>query len=152
MGGSGAVGVNFVTRSGTNRFSGSAYEYFRHWELNSNYWFNQRDGLPRNEIKLNQYGGRAGGPIVLPGLFDGRDKAFFFVNYEQLRFPNSFTRNRDILHPRALEGWFRYSVGNQVREVNVLQLAAANGQISAIDPTVIGCFATSQRRRRRRAP
>ena len=66
-GGSGAVSINFVTRSGTNRFSGSLYEYFRHWELNSNYWFNKKDGLPRNEIKLNQYGGRVGGPIVLPG-------------------------------------------------------------------------------------
>ncbi len=110
-GGSGAVSINFVTRSGTNRFSGSLYEYFRHWELNSNYWFNKRDGLPRNEIKLNQYGGRVGGPIVLPGLFDGRDKAFFFVNYEQLRFPNSFTRNRTVLHPSAQQGIFRYSVG-----------------------------------------
>jgi hypothetical protein len=138
LGGSGAASINFVTRSGTNRFSGSGYEYFRHWEMNTNYWFNKRDGLPRNQIKLNQYGARAGGPIVLPGLFDGRDKAFFFINYEQLRFPNSFTRNRDVLHPAALDGVFRYSVGNQVREVNVLQLAAANGQISAVDPTVMG--------------
>jgi carboxypeptidase family protein/TonB-dependent receptor-like protein len=135
-GGSGAVSINFVTRSGTNRFSGSGYEYFRHWELNSNYWFNKRDGLPRNEIKLNQYGARVGGPIVLPGLFDGRDKAFFFFNYEQLRFPNSFTRNRTVLHPRALEGWFRYSVAGQVREVNVLELAARNGQLASVDPIV----------------
>jgi hypothetical protein len=136
LGGSGAASINFVTRSGTSRFSGSAYEYFRHWELNSNNWFNKRDGLPRNEIKLNQYGARAGGPIVIPGLFNGRDKAFFFVNYEQLRFPNSFTRNRTVLHPRAMEGWFRYTIGNTVREVNVLNLAAANGQIASIDPTV----------------
>ena len=55
--------------------------------LNTNYWFNERNGLPKNDVKLNQYGGRVGGPIVIPGLFDGRGKAFFFVHYEQLRLP-----------------------------------------------------------------
>jgi hypothetical protein len=135
-GGSGATTINFVTRSGTNRFSGSAYEYFRDTELNSNYWFNKRNGLPRNEVRLNQYGARVGGPIVLPGLFDGRDKAFFFANYEQLRFPNSFSRTRTTLHPRALDGWFRYNVAGQLREVNVLELAARSGQVASVDPTV----------------
>jgi hypothetical protein len=136
VGGSGAVTINFATRSGTNRLSGSGYEYFRHWEMNSNYWFNERDGLPRNEIKLNQYGVRLGGPIVIPGLLDGRDRAFFFFHYEQLRFPNSFTRTRTVLHPRALDGWFRYNRAGQVQEVNVLGLAATNGQLATGDPTV----------------
>jgi hypothetical protein len=136
VGGSGAVTINFATRSGTNRFSGSAYEYWRHPSMNSNYWFNERDNLEKNDVKLNQYGFRVGGPIVIPGLFDGRDRAFFFTHYEQLRFPNSFTRTRTVLHPRALEGWFRYNQGGQVREVNVLSLAAANGQAAALDPTV----------------
>jgi hypothetical protein len=67
---------------------------------------------------------------------DGRNKAFFFVHYEQLRFPNSFTRTRTTLNPRALDGWFRYEFAGGVREVNVLSLAAANGQIATVDPTV----------------
>ena len=66
VGGHGAVGINFVTRSGTNRFSGSAYEYLRAPELNSNYWFNERNSLPKNDVKLNQYGFRQGGPIMIP--------------------------------------------------------------------------------------
>jgi hypothetical protein len=136
VGGSGGVVINFATRSGTNRFSGSLYEYYRNPSMNTNYWFNERNGLPKNDVKLHQYGGRAGGPIVIPGLFDGRDKGFFFFNYEQLRFPNSFTRTRTVLHPRAIDGWFRYESGGQIREVNVLSLAAANGQISAKDPTI----------------
>ena len=136
VGGSGAVTINFATRSGSNRFSGSVYEYFRHPSMNTNYYFNELNDLEKNDIKLNQYGGRVGGPITIPGLFDGRDRAFFFFNYEQLRFPNSFTRTRVTLHPRALDGWFRYTVSGQIREVNVLNLAAQNGQISAMDPLV----------------
>src|SRR5262245_35003893 len=82
VGGSGAVSINFQTRSGTNRLSGTAYEYFRHPSLNTNNWLNERNGEPKNDVKLNQYGGRVGGPIVIPGLFDGRGKAFYMVHYE----------------------------------------------------------------------
>jgi Carboxypeptidase regulatory-like domain/TonB dependent receptor/TonB-dependent Receptor Plug Domain len=130
VGGSGGVVINFQTRSGTNRFSGSGYEYFRDPSMNTNYWFNKRNGLPKNEVKLNQYGARFGGPIV-------SNKAFFFTHYEQLRFPNSFTRTRTVLNPRALDGWFRYDVGGETREVNVLSLAAANGQLATRDPLVM---------------
>jgi hypothetical protein len=141
QGGSGAVTIGFQTRSGGNRFSGSLYEYFRDPALNTNYFFNEINDLPKNDVKLNQYGGRAGGPIVIPGVFDGRGKAFFFANYEQIRFPNSFTRTRTILHPRALDGWFRYTAGGTTREVNVLALAAANNQITALDPTTTSLLA-----------
>lgn len=136
-GGAGAVTMAFQTRSGGNRFTGSVYEYYRHPSLNTNYYFNKINNLPKNDVKLNQYGARAGGPIVIPGLYDGRDKAFFFVHYEQLRFPNSFTRTRNVVNPRALDGWFRYQYGSEVREVNVLSLAAQNNQIAAKDPTVM---------------
>jgi hypothetical protein len=137
VGGSGAVSINFQTRSGTNRFSGTAYEYYRHPSLNTNYFFNDVNGLAKNDVKLHQYGARVGGPVVVPGVYDGRGKAFYMLNYEQVRFPNSFTRTRTTLHPRAHDGWFRYQVGSEIREVNVLSLAAANGQITAKDPTVM---------------
>ena len=87
--------------------------------------------------RLNQYGIRQGGPIVIPGLYDGRGKAFFFANYEELRLPNNFSRTRRVLHPRAQAGWYRYTVGTEVREVNVLAVAAANGQLATADPTVM---------------
>ena len=45
VGGSGATSINFVTRQGTNRFTGSAYQYYRDTWMNTNYWFNERDGL-----------------------------------------------------------------------------------------------------------
>ncbi len=144
QGGSGAITIGFQTRSGTNRFSGSLYEYFRSPELNSNYYFNEINDLEKNDVKLNQYGGRVGGPIYIPGVLDGRGKAFFFANYEQIRFPNSFTRTRTALHPRAVDGFFRYQVGSTTREVNVLALAAANGQISTKDATVASLLSKIQ--------
>jgi hypothetical protein len=137
-GGAGAVTMAFQTRSGGNRFTGSAYEYYRNPDFNSNYVFNEINHQGKNEVKLHTFGARAGGPLVIPGLYDGHNKAFFFAHYEQIRFPNSFTRTRTTFNSRMYDGWFRYQFGNEVREVNVLQLAAANGQLSATDPTSLG--------------
>jgi len=136
-GGAGAVTMAFQTRSGGNRLTGSAYEYYRNPRFNTNYIFNEINHQGKNAVKLNQFGARLGGPIVIPGLFDGHNKAFFFAHYEQIRFPNSFTRTRTVFNPRVYDGWFRYQFGSEVREVNLLQLAAANGQIIATDPTMM---------------
>lgn len=136
-GGAGAVTMAFTTRSGGNRFSGSAYEYYRNPSFNSNYIFNEFNHQGKNQVKLNQFGGRAGGPIIIPGVYDGRGKAFFFAHYEQIRFPNTFTRTRTVFNPRVADGWFRYQFGSEVREVNLLTLAAANGQIATKDPTTL---------------
>jgi hypothetical protein len=135
-GGAGAVTMAFTTRSGGNRFSGSVYEYYRNPKFNTNYVFNELNGQPKNDIKLHTFGGRAGGPIVIPGLYDGHNKAFYFVHYEQIRFPNSFTRTRTVFNSRVYDGWFRYQFGNEVREVNLLELAGRNGQTTQKDPTM----------------
>ena len=141
VGGHGAIAINFVTRQGSNQFRGSVYEYYRTPKLNSNYWFNERNGLPKNDVRLHQFGIRQGGPIVIPGLYDGRNKAFFFVHDEELRLPNDVSRVRSTYHPRALDGWFRYNVtvGGQdvVREINVLDLARNGGQLASTDPIVM---------------
>src|SRR5688572_7075308 len=81
--GQGAVQIRFVTRSGSNDYTGSSYFYLQHYNLDANSWFNNRDGIAKNEDVLYQPGTRIGGPIVIPGLWNGRNKAFFFVNYEQ---------------------------------------------------------------------
>jgi hypothetical protein len=134
--GQGSVQIRFITRSGSNTFSGSAYHYYRNDVLNANTWFNQRDGLPTPELLQNQPGVRAGGPVVIPGLFNGREKLFFFVNYEEFRQPSTVTRNRTILSPDAQAGIFRYNTSGGVREVNLLALAASRGQTSTFDPTI----------------
>ena len=131
--GQGAVQVKFVTRSGTNTFTGSGYYYMRRDRFNANTWFNNRNEVAKAKLKQDQAGFRVGGPIVIPGLMDGHNKAFFFVNYEELRQPSDVTRNnRTVLNPSAQAGNYCYTGGC----VNVLQLAASKGQASTVDPTV----------------
>jgi hypothetical protein len=143
--GQGAVQIRFVTRSGTNTYRGTAYDYFRHPSLNSNSWLNLKNGLPKNEIILHQAGFSEGGPIVIPGLFNGRNKAFFFFNYERFYQPTEATRTRSILNPAAQRGLFTYNVteGGQTvtRSVDVIDLARRNGQLATLDPTVSALLA-----------
>jgi hypothetical protein len=121
--GEGAVQIKFVTRSGSNTFSGSLYEYHRNPALNANYWFNNRDlapkpgytKAPRDFVLLNQFGGRLGGPIWIP---------------EQA------TRQRTILSDAARGGLFRYITAAGVQSVNLYTLAAANNQTATPDPTI----------------
>ncbi|HSG01471.1 MAG TPA: carboxypeptidase-like regulatory domain-containing protein, partial [Vicinamibacterales bacterium] len=134
--GQGAIQIRFVTRSGSNTFSGSGYWYFRADELNSKDWFTDRDGLPKTELLQNQPGFRVGGPIVIPGLYDGRGKAFYFVNYEEFRQPQTVRRQRTILTAQAQQGLFSYTTSSGVQTVNLMALAAANGQTATFDPTV----------------
>lgn len=124
----GAAQIKFVTRSGSNTFTGSAYEYFRSDKLNANTWFNNAEGVAKVPLKQNQPGFRVGGPIVLPG-FDGHNKAFFFANYEEFHAPSAVTRTRTILSPGAQAG--NYCYGSSC--VNVLGLGAP---ASAPDPTM----------------
>ena len=134
--GQGAVQIRFITRSGSNDFTGSAYHYYRNDALNANTWFNERDGVAKEELLQNQPGVRFGGPVVIPGLFNGRDKLFFFANYEEFRQPSTLTRDRTMLSPAAQAGIFQYQTSSGVREVNLLALAATHGHTSTFDPTI----------------
>jgi hypothetical protein len=123
----GAVTIKWVTRSGTNNYVGSAYEYFRHWALNSNYYFNEINGLPKTQIQLHQFGVREGGPIK-------KGKAFFFFNEGEFRRPAAATNQRNVLTSAAQSGIFRYGTSGSV---DLLALAARNGQTSTADPTIM---------------
>jgi hypothetical protein len=147
-GGTGAVQVRFVTRSGNNQYRGSLYYYLRNPFFDSNSWFNNRNitapagedyrtwKSPPSQTKQHQMGGRLGGPIWIPKLFDGRDKAFFFFNYEELRQPLSVTSSSTLFTPEAEKGNFLYAVSGVTRSVNLFNLASTNGFTSTWDPTV----------------
>ncbi len=74
--------VNQVTKSGTNQYHGSLYEYGQWSALNDTPWFTKSTGQKKSVTRYNQYGGSFGGPIIVPKLWDGRNKAFFFVAFE----------------------------------------------------------------------
>ncbi len=88
--------VNLVTKSGTNQYHGSLYEFFRNDALDANLWSNNRANRPKQPLRYNQFGGAIGGPIRFPGKifgplggYDGRDRSFFFFNYEGYRYTTS---------------------------------------------------------------
>jgi hypothetical protein len=78
----GAV-VNAVTKSGTNKFRGDLWEYFRNEDLNANDYFVKQNGLQRTEFRQNQFGGTIGGPVYIPKVYNGRNKTFFFFDYQR---------------------------------------------------------------------
>jgi Carboxypeptidase regulatory-like domain len=89
--------VNIVTKSGTNHFHGTLYEYFRNSALDARNYF--EPNVPT--FHRNQFGVSAGGPISIPNVYNGHDKTFFFVNYEGLRDLHSFYSRAHV--PSAAE-------------------------------------------------
>jgi carboxypeptidase family protein len=136
--GDGAVQIKFSTKGGTRDFHGSGYWYHRNTALNANYYFNNISGQPRQLMLLNQPGGRIGGPILIPGLIKSRERAFFFVNYEEFRLPAATSRQRNILTTDAARGIFKYGTSSSK---DLLALAGATD----CNPTTAGlqpCTAT----------
>jgi hypothetical protein len=76
---------SFVTRSGTNIWHGTAFEYLRNDIVDANDWFNDYFGKRKPALRQNDFGGTLGGPIRIPHLYNGKDKTFFFFSYEGLR-------------------------------------------------------------------
>ncbi|HEY7059710.1 MAG TPA: carboxypeptidase regulatory-like domain-containing protein, partial [Vicinamibacterales bacterium] len=81
--------VNVTLKSGTNSLSGSAYTYYRSDSLAATDFFVNKTGGDKPGLKYNRPGGNAGGPLVIPGLYDGHDRTFFFGAVEWLydQFP-----------------------------------------------------------------
>jgi carboxypeptidase family protein/TonB-dependent receptor-like protein len=78
--------VNMVTKSGTNTLHGSLYEYLRNNKLDARNFFEPQ--VP--PFHRNQYGASVGGPLSVPGVYSGKDRTFYFLNFEGLRDNHSF--------------------------------------------------------------
>jgi hypothetical protein len=74
--------INVVMKTGTNALHGSLYEFNQPSNLTANNFFNNKNGLGNPVTHFNQYGVTAGGPVLLPKLFNGRNKLFWFFSWE----------------------------------------------------------------------
>jgi hypothetical protein len=97
---------NVVTRSGSNDLHFSAYEFLRNDKLNANDYFANRSGTKRAPFRFNQFGGSIGGPVLIPGLYNGKNRTFFFANTEIVRFIQGITFTAVLPDPRQLTGDF----------------------------------------------
>ncbi len=100
--------INVATRQGTNQLHGTAFEFLRNSELDANGFFRNRARIPRSAFQRNQFGGTLGGPIFLPRLYDGRNRSFFFFDFQGNR-----QRNASLLTTTVpLEEWKRGDFSN----------------------------------------
>ena len=122
--------INMVMKSGGNALHGSVYEFIRNSAADANYYFNKRTNTPLAPLKRNQFGFSIGGPVVIPWLYNGRNRTFFFGDFEgyheTLGTPASFTV------PTALErqGDFsqsRTASGSLIQVYDPATLAVVNG-------------------------
>ena len=88
--------VSLTMRSGTNDWHGSLYDILRNRVLDANSWFNNAKGLKRNIDTYNDFGATAGGPVRIPHLYDGRNKTFFFFDYEGFRFSHGGSGTQNV--------------------------------------------------------
>jgi hypothetical protein len=112
--------INVVTKSGTNELHGSAWEYVRNTVFDATPYF-----VPKPFFHQNQFGGAVGGPAVIPKLYNGRNRTFFFGSYQGYRY--SKAENSPLLVPTAAE-----LAGNE----------ADNNQLQIYNPFQTTCVAT----------
>src|SRR5439155_17565131 len=100
FGQAGSAIMNITMRSGTNAFHGSLYEYFVNEKLNAgqpllNIYNTKAENVANGNLRLktrrNDYGVTFGGPVWIPKVYDGRNRTFFFFNWEQYRAGASVT-------------------------------------------------------------
>jgi hypothetical protein len=101
FGRSGAAVLNATIKSGTNELHGALWEYLRNDKFDAADFFENAGGIKKGAYRRNQFGASVGGPVVIPHLFDGRNKVFFFGDFEALRTRQGSIRTGTV--PTALE-------------------------------------------------
>jgi hypothetical protein len=127
--GTSAMRINLVTRRGSNAYHGRVFEDFRNTALNANSWSNNARSVPRNILKLNDFGFSVGGPIW-------KNRLFFFGTYAQSIQPGSNNATASILSPGAQQGFFQYrDTKGVLQTLNVLSLAGS-GAPSTVNASI----------------
>ncbi|MFL6437498.1 MAG: carboxypeptidase regulatory-like domain-containing protein [Terriglobales bacterium] len=123
--------VDLVTRTGTNNYHGSAFDYLRNTDLNANDYFSNLSKTPRPKFIQNIFGGSFGGPIQ-------HDKTFIFGNYQGRRTKQEIVRNRQVLSTLARQGIFQWKDSSGVHQFNI---GANDPRHVGVDPQMAKLFA-----------
>ncbi len=127
--------INFTMKSGTNQLHGSAYDYFQNSALNSSLPFtvdSTGTGHVKNPLDRNDYGFTLGGPVRIPKVYNGKDKTFFFFNFEQFR--QTVTTN-NLIATAPLPAWTAGNSGQDANFGNILGLPFGPAGFGALSPT-----------------
>ena len=126
--------INIVSKSGTNQFHGTAFEFLRNDAFDARSTFQQT--IP--ELRQNQFGFVLGGPVYIPKVYDGRNKTFFLVNYEGWRIRNGTNGFFNVPDPAQLSGDFSAS---GLTAISAGCVPSATTFCMPIDPTTGAPFA-----------
>ena len=117
--------VALVTKSGSNQFHGSLYEFNRNTATAANTWFNNRSDVPREPLVRNQFGASAGGKII-------RDRLFYFFNYEERTDASGVAQAREVPSDSLRQGFLKF----QLTDGSVQTLTPA--EVKLVDPLLQG--------------
>ncbi len=95
--------ISMVSKSGTNQLHGSGYEFLKRPWLNANTFSNNAKGLARDYNTLDEYGFSLGGPVLLPKVYNGKDRTFFFTSWESYQQNIVFPTNDISSVPTAAQ-------------------------------------------------
>jgi hypothetical protein len=130
FGNTGGSVINMITKSGTNSVHGDVYEFHRNSALNANNWFSNRAGRAIPDFTRNVFGGTVGGPVRIPHFYNGKDKTFFFYDYEGTRQSSASTKTMTVPTAKERVGDFsdtRTSTGQLITIYNPFDTYQAAG-------------------------
>src|SRR6266540_1972037 len=145
LGRSSGAQVTLVTRSGTNDFHGSLFEFYQTPRFQANAFINNLQGQGKPQFVQHIYGGSIGGPVFLPrfgeggkNVYNGRNRTFFFANLQRLRATETRSVTRTVYTTTTRQGIWRYIQGRQN-----IPAGAANAVVDAAGNVIPGLTVTS---------
>ena len=102
--------ISMNTQSGTNAFHGRLFEYFRNQAMNANDWNNNANDVPIQSFHQNNYGASVGGPVIIPKVYNGKNKTFFFFGWEGERFSQGLVTKSSVPTADNLNGDFSKTI------------------------------------------
>lgn len=132
--GGGPSVINVTFRSGTNEFHGAFYEFVRNAAFDAKNFFDSGSN-PIPPYHLNQFGANVAGPVIIPKLFNGRDKLFFFADYEGKRVSQAQTYTSTVPTAAFRAGDFSALLPKTPLRIPGTTTPLPNNRVTQIDPT-----------------